>query len=153
MTYDLTIERVIDATPDVVFDAFVDPENQRTLYDNEEEPEWSVESEIDLRVGGTWTIEFGKPGETAFLETNVFTEIDRPHRIVFDSNMFGGKYGGSFDTRVVATFEERDGKTLLTVVQTGFESRGERDMIQSGWPSIFDALEEVVGQHRAEGSS
>jgi uncharacterized protein YndB with AHSA1/START domain len=30
MTYDLRIERIIDAPPEVVFDAFVDPEAQKT---------------------------------------------------------------------------------------------------------------------------
>lgn len=44
--------------------------------------------------------------------------------------------------------QDRGGKTLLTVVQTGFESREERDMIQDGWPSIIDALERVVGATR-----
>jgi uncharacterized protein YndB with AHSA1/START domain len=59
--------------------------------------------------------------------------------------MFKGKYGGSFDTKVTVTFQDREGKTFLTIIQTGFESREERDMIQSGWPSILDALESYVG--------
>lgn len=145
MTYDLKIERLIDSTPAMVFDAFVDPEAQKFLYDNEEEQGWTVESEVDLRVGGTWTIEFGKRGEVPFRETNIFTEVERPRRLVFSSTMSKGKYGGSFDATVTVTFEERDGKTLLTIVQTGFESREERDMIQGGWPSILEALEKVLG--------
>jgi uncharacterized protein YndB with AHSA1/START domain len=145
VTYDLRIERLIDAAPETVFDAFVDPDAQALLYDNEEETDWTVESELDLRVGGTWTIVFGKVGEEPFREINVFTEVDRPRRLVFTSTMFKGKYGGSFATTVTVTFEDRDGKTLLTIVQTGFERREERDMIQGGWPSIIDALERVVG--------
>jgi uncharacterized protein YndB with AHSA1/START domain len=38
VTYDLKVERLIDAPPDVVFDAFVDPTAQKVLYDNEAEP-------------------------------------------------------------------------------------------------------------------
>jgi uncharacterized protein YndB with AHSA1/START domain len=148
MTYDLRIERLIDAAPEAVFDAFVAPEAQKVLYDNEEETDWTVESALDLRVGGIWTIVFGKVGEKPFRETNVFTEVDRPRRLVYASTMFKGKYGGSFDTTVTVTFEDRDGKTLLTILQTGFESREERDMIQGGWPSIIDALERVVGGTR-----
>jgi uncharacterized protein YndB with AHSA1/START domain len=98
---------------------------------------------------GTWTITFGKPGETPFRETNVFTEIDRPSRMVFDSNRFGGKHGGAFDTTVTVTFEEQNGKTLLTIVQSGFRSREERDMIEGGWPSILVALEGIVAQRLA----
>ncbi len=148
MTYDLKIERLIDASSEAVFDAFVDPDAQKILYNNEEETDWTVESELDLRVGGTWTIVFGKAGEEPFRETNVFTEVDRPRRLVYTSTMFKGRYGGSFDTTVTVTFEDRDGKTLLTILQTGFESRDERDMIQGGWPSILDVLERVVGATR-----
>jgi uncharacterized protein YndB with AHSA1/START domain len=148
VTYDLRIERLIDAVPEAVFDAFVDPDAQKVLYENEEERNWTVESELDLRVGGTWTIVFGKVGEEPFRETNVFIEVDRPRRLVYTSTMFKGKHGGSFDTTVTVEFEDRDGKTLLTILQTGFESREERDMIEGGWPSIIDALERVVGGTR-----
>jgi DNA-binding transcriptional ArsR family regulator len=66
VTYDLTIERLIDAPPQVVFDSFVDPAAQKVLYGNEEEPDWTVQSELDLRVGGTWTIVFGSEGRSPF---------------------------------------------------------------------------------------
>lgn len=145
----VTIERLIDAPPQVVFDAFVDADAQKALYDNEEEPDWTVQSELDLRVGGTWTIVFGKRGEEPFRETNVFTEVDRPHRLVYDSTMFKGTYGGSFDTTVTVTFEDRDSKTLVRIVQTGFEEEQERDMIREGWPSILDRLEDVVAHEQA----
>lgn len=55
---------------------------RKLLYDNEEETDCTVESELDLRVGGTWTIVLGKVGEEPFRETNVFTEIGRPLRLV-----------------------------------------------------------------------
>lgn len=153
MTYDLKIERLIEAPPEVVFDAFVDPAAQKVLYDNEAEPTWTVESELDLRVGGTWTIAFGKAGDEPFRETNVFTDIDRPRRIVFDSTMFTAGYGRTYDTTVTVTFEERDGKTLLTIVQTGFERHEDRDRIEGGWPSILDALERIVGTRAKGGPS
>ena len=154
MTYDLTIERVIDAPPDVVFDAFVDPAAQEFLYGDEDEPTWTVRSELDLRVGGMWTIEFGRAGEEPYRETNVFTEIDRPRRLAFDSTMAMGedgrrKGGRDFRTQLVVTFEDRDGKTLITIVQTGFEHQEDRDGVQGGWGSILDALERVVARRVA----
>lgn len=144
MTYDLRIEGLINAPPEVVFDAFVDPAAQSVLYDNDRESDWTVESELDLRVGGTWTIAFGKAGEEPYRETNVFTEVDRPRRIVFDSKMRMGDPSWRVDTKVIVTFEEQVGKTLVTIVQTGFEREQDRDMIRDGWPSILDALERVV---------
>ncbi len=149
MTHELRIERLVDATPDVVFDAFVDPEAQKELYNNEDEPDWHVESEVDLRVGGAWSIVFGKPGEEPFRLASVFSEVDRPRRLVFTATLFQGKYGGSFETDVSVTFEDRDGKTLMTIVETGFPTKEQRDMIESGWPSILDALERVAAGGRS----
>ena len=54
-----------------------------------------------------------------------------------------------FSTSVVVTFEERNGKTLLTIVQSGFERRAGRDGIEGGWPSILDALQNVVTDEAA----
>jgi uncharacterized protein YndB with AHSA1/START domain len=157
MTYDLKVERIIDAPPDVVFDAFVDPEAQKSLYGDDDGQPWVVESELDLRVGGTWTIEFGKEGEEPYRETNVFTQIERPVRIAFEQTMAMGEHGRrrggrDFSTTVVVTFEGRDGKTLLTIVQTGFEERGDRDRAHAqhdGWGKILDALERVVADRTA----
>jgi uncharacterized protein YndB with AHSA1/START domain len=64
------------------------PTPQTVLYGDETEPTWTVESELDLRVGGPWTIAFGRAGEDPYRETNVFSEVDRPRRIAFDSSMF-----------------------------------------------------------------
>ena len=54
MSLDLQLERVYDAAPEVVFDAFTDPDAQKELY--ADAPDWVVESECDLRPGGRWTI-------------------------------------------------------------------------------------------------
>jgi uncharacterized protein YndB with AHSA1/START domain len=150
VTYDLRIERVIDAPPEVVFDAFVDPDAQKELYDDVTDPTWIVESELDLRVGGTWTIVFGKAGKEPYRETNRFSEVDRPRRIVFDSTLFMVDDGRDVETTVTVTFEDRDGKTFLTIVQTGFQREADRDGIQGGWPSILDALERVVASRMAD---
>jgi len=146
MTYELMVERLIDGPASAVFDAFVDPEAQAELYDDPTDPNWVVESHLDLRVGGTWTIAFGSAGQEPYRETNVFSEVDRPRRLVFDSNLLMVDDGHTVHTRVTVTFEDRDGKTLLTIRQTGFDRVGDRDGIQGGWPSILDALELVVAR-------
>jgi uncharacterized protein YndB with AHSA1/START domain len=62
VSHDLRQERLYDAAPEVVFDAFTDPDAQKELY--ADAPDWIVEAECDLRVGGRWTIAFGPPGGT-----------------------------------------------------------------------------------------
>jgi len=59
--------------------------------------------------------------------------------------------GQDFGTNVTVTFEERDGKTLLTIVETGFERKEDRDgvEVEGGWSIILDALERVVAERRS----
>ena len=143
MTYDLTLERLIDASPEEVFDAFTDPAAHREWF--RDSPDSEVESSVDLRVGGEWETSFGPAGSVPYRETNVFSAVDRPSRLAYTST-FTMPDGSSFDTDLVVTFEGRDDKTLMTIVQTGFEREAERDAHQGGWPGFIDRLE----QHLAE---
>ena len=69
MTYELKIERLFDAPPEVVFDTLVDPDAQEELFNDQVEG-WKLwEFEIDLRVGGTWTIVFGPAFATSGART------------------------------------------------------------------------------------
>jgi uncharacterized protein YndB with AHSA1/START domain len=144
MTYELRIERLFDAPPELVFDTLVDPEAQEEIFGDQVEG-WSLlESEIDLRVGGTWTMVIGPPGGEAGRLTFVFTEIDRPRRLAWDLSMYVSDWGRTIESWEVLTFEEQDGKTLLTIVQGGFETEADRDAYLSGAPGFLDALERVV---------
>jgi uncharacterized protein YndB with AHSA1/START domain len=141
VSHDLTVERLLDSTPEVAFDAFVDPDAQHELY--AEAPDWIVESECDLRVGGRWTISFGAPGNEPARETNVFEEVERPRRLVFASSMRMPD-GSNIRTHVRVTFDPENGKTRIRIVQRGFP-RGElRDSFESGWASILEGLARII---------
>jgi uncharacterized protein YndB with AHSA1/START domain len=157
VSHDLRLDRVLAAPPEVVFDAFVDPAAQHDLY--ADAPDWVVESECDLRVGGRWTIAFGPPGREPARETNVFEQIERPRRLVYRSTMVLPS-GSTLDTQIEVTFEPEGGKTRMTLVQRGFPTAGMRDEYASGWVSILDALGRVaygpgvgVNFHRRGGDS
>ena len=130
MTYELKIERLFDAPPELVFDTLIDPEAQDELFNDQVQGWRLLKSDIDLRVGGTWTIVFGPvdgKGEADRLES-VFTEVDRPRRLAYDLSMFVGEWGRTIDSTVTYTFDEKDGKTLLTIVQSGFETEADREI-------------------------
>ena len=138
------MERLFDAPPEVVFDAFVDPDAQGQLYaDDEGDPSWVVESELDLRLGGAWTIAFGKAGEEPFRETNVFEVVDRPRRLVYASTLTESD-GSSIETRMEVTFQRENRGTRMTIVHSGFPTPEKRDQFAGGWPSVLEALERVV---------
>jgi uncharacterized protein YndB with AHSA1/START domain len=141
VSHDLRLERTYDAAPEVVFDAFTDPQAQQELY--ADAPDWVVQAECDLRVGGRWTITFGPPGSTPARETNVFQVVDRPRRLVYASTM-AMPDGSSIDTGMEVTFEEEDGRTRLSIVQSGFPTPERRDEFAGGWASVLDGLGRVV---------
>lgn len=145
MTYDLRLERLIDAPPEEVFDAFTDPDAHRQWY--LDSPDFEVESSVDLRPGGSWVTSFGPAGQPPYREENTFTEVARPSRLVYTS-IFRNANGESFDTDLVVTFEARGDKTLLTVVQSGFEDQQDRDDHQGGWPAFLDRLDKYVIANR-----
>jgi uncharacterized protein YndB with AHSA1/START domain len=145
MTYSLKLVRMIDATPDEVFDAFTDANAQKEWY--RDQPEWRVDAGGELRAGGRWEVAFGPTGEAPYREVNVFSEVSRPSRLVYVST-FLMPDGSSFDTKMLVTFEARDGRTLLTIVQSEFLNEEHRDAHQGGWPGFLDRLERVVAARR-----
>jgi uncharacterized protein YndB with AHSA1/START domain len=145
MSHELRIERLIDATPEEVFEAFTAADAQKEWY--LDQPGWRVEAGGELRVGGRWEVAFGPAGETPYREANQFTEVSRPHRLAYRSR-FHLPDGSSFDTELLVTFEARQGKTLLTLVQSGFERAADRDAHQGGWPGFLDRLERVVAARK-----
>ena len=146
MSHDLKIEKLVDGTPDEVFDAFTQADAMLEWYvDN---PGWEVEIlSCDVRVGGTTSVRFGS-GAEKYREDMTYSEVARPSRLVYDED-FVMPDGSSFLTHITVTFEDQNGKTLLTIVQTGFPNAEQRDAHQGGWPNFLDRLEQVVIKGRA----
>jgi uncharacterized protein YndB with AHSA1/START domain len=140
--HELRFERVFDAAPEEVFDAFTDPEGLEAMY-GLDEPGWIVESEGDLRVGGVWSVAFGPSRGELYRFTHVFEVIDRPRRVVFASTE-DAPDGTSFGSDVEVKFEGERGKTRMTLIQKGFPSAEIQDLHELGLPNAFDRLDRVV---------
>jgi hypothetical protein len=63
--------------------------------------------------------------------------------------MYVGDWGRTVDSMVTFTFEEQDGKTLVTLVQGGFETEEMRDAYLSGAPGFMDAFQKAVASRVA----
>jgi uncharacterized protein YndB with AHSA1/START domain len=146
MTDELRFKRVIDAAPDVVFEAFTTEAGQEAFY-GQDDPGWIFESHCDLRVGSIWTITFGPARNHLYRHQHVFEVIERPRRIVL-ATIESRPDGSSFDFTIEFTFENQDGRTLMTAIQTGFPTAELRDEHGRGVPTAFARLERVVGRGR-----
>jgi uncharacterized protein YndB with AHSA1/START domain len=133
--YALSVERVIDAGPGAIFDAFI------ALYDSRR-PDWVTASELDLRPGGHWSVEFQVPDGPAFREERVITALERPGRLAYDVRAF---YPGdvSFATTVEVTVAPAAGGQRIRLDQRGFPTEHDRDDFAGAWP---DVLRELAGR-------
>ena len=144
MTHDLRFQRVIDAPPGEVFDAFTRPDGQRAFY-GQDDPGWIVESDCDLRVGGVWTVAFGPSPSQLYRHEHLFQAIERPRRLLLATTETRLD-GSSFKTELEFTFEDQDGKTLMTMVQRGFPTVELRDEHERGLPNAFARLQRIVSR-------
>lgn len=140
-TIGLKMTRFLPATPEEVFDAYTDAEKQKIWFAILDAVPGIVEIEVDLRVGGEQRAVWGPNRDELFHETQVFRVIDRPHRLVTTSTG-GGPDGMTMTTEIEITFEEQDGGTLMTVMQSGFPAVEVRDFFtQQVWAGAFDRIE------------
>ena len=139
-TIGLRLTRELPATPEEVFDAYTDAEQQKIWFSILDEEPGIVEIEVDLRVGGTQTAVWGPSPDVLFRETQTFLVIDRPHRLVTESSG-SSPDGMTMTTHVEVTFEAQGDSTLMSVVQTGFPTVEVRDFFaEHAWNGAFDRI-------------
>src|SRR5690606_9314152 len=76
----LHIVRRFNVEPEMVFDAFTKPEAMRIWWTDD------TTFDIDLRVGGRWTIT-RKEGEVTYTMTGEYLEVERPYRLCYTITM------------------------------------------------------------------
>jgi uncharacterized protein YndB with AHSA1/START domain len=138
--------RVFDAPKAEVYEGFTSPAllkewlAVRGLIMN------TVES--DARVGGRYRFEAAKPGGPTIGWGGEFREVTPGERIV-QTESFDGYPGEALNT---TTFEERDGRTTVTI-RMEYPSRGIRDAVLAtgmteGAGEAYDRLEALLTGRR-----
>ena len=134
----LTLTRLYDAPRDLVFRVWTEPEHLRR---------WCAptgftvpDSDGDLRPGGAWRATMRAPDGSEHRLAGVYREIAPPERLVFTHAWLDADGRPGIETLVTVTLEDRAGRTLLTLVQSGFESAGSRDGHAGGWTETLDRL-------------
>ena len=103
-----------------------------------------LETKIDPRAGSTWTVEYAPVDGKSDRLTTVLSVVERPHRLVFHQSYFAAAWGQTKETETTLTFEDQDGKTLLSVLMTGFDSEQEQGGAEAGWNGLLDGFQKIV---------
>lgn len=140
MTDDTTlrIERLIAAPPGAVFDAWTTQAALERWYADGDDFVARV-TELDVRVGGRYRIEFGPAGADPYVEHGEYLEVDRPRRLVMTETLDGVEAPWR-DTRVTVELHDDGGKTRLVLIHERFPTTAHRDLAAGGWPGFLDRI-------------
>ena len=145
----IQITREFDAPRHLVYRAWTTPELVKRWW-NAKRGEVTV-AEIDLRVGGRWRYAMETPDGFEVAFHGEYREIVPDERLVTTEVYEGLPEGVSEEdaaTINTATFEEKDGRTTLTIVVEA-KNKVSRDAIvesgmEAGLQDALDLAEEVV---------
>ena len=133
---ELMIVRTIEAPPETVFAAFVEPEKLALWWGPDDGPVLSAE--VDPRVGGRFHIRFRLASDGSELGTRgVFEVVDPPRRLTM---RWAWDHETGPDSRVDVTFEPVAQGTRLTLVHSRLADDESRADHEAGWNGAFDKL-------------
>lgn len=138
---EVRLQRLVEASPAVAFGAWVDAAARVRWHRTTDD--WVVEASTDLRVGGRWRVASGPSRQEMFVEEGVFHVVDPPHRVVYSCRHELEGYP-PFETQVTVTFEARESKTLVTLVDVGFPDEQLRRQFDVGWPEFLETFVRVA---------
>ena len=137
---ELVVTRTFDAPPAMVFKAWSQPDLFRRWWVPEGAPITLLTCDMDVRTGGKYRLEFGA-GEATMAFHGKYLEVV-PDRLIVWTNDEGEE--GAVTT---VTFEDRDGKTLLTFHEL-YPSKEALDEAMSGsaagLPQQLDQLDAML---------
>jgi uncharacterized protein YndB with AHSA1/START domain len=137
------VTRRFDASPERVFDAWLDPQRAGKWLFATPTGEM-VRVEIDPRVGGRYNFTERRDGEDAE-HTGEYLEIDRPRRLVFTLSV--AMYSQDADRITVEIVPLETGCELTISHEMSAENAQYLDRTTQGWTGILDKLAETLGEN------
>jgi uncharacterized protein YndB with AHSA1/START domain len=131
------VRRTIRAPQQRVFDAWTKPDEVKRWHS----PGPSVvrEADMDLRVGGAWSLLMhNAQGEDHWVR-GVYREVDPPRRIVYTWGW--DTPGRATNTVVTVEFHDRGGSTEVVVRHDGLATADDRERHTMGWEAGLGKLE------------
>jgi uncharacterized protein YndB with AHSA1/START domain len=131
----LQIQRTIQASPERVFDAWVDPLQMVKWWGPKGVR--CLSADVDLRVGGQYRIENELPDGSVLWISGEFEKIARPHLLRYTWQVGSGVTAVE---QVTVRFDPGDGGTTVTVLHQRIPGKALRDQHEQGWDGCLSGL-------------
>ena len=136
----LKIVREFSASPETVFDVFTKPEAMRVWWTDQ------TTFDIDLRVGGHWTI-VRKEKDMTYTAIGKYLEVERPRRLRYTYEM--PQFSPNADVITIDIEPDEKGGSIMTFMEDGPDIAEELVSVKSGdmsesekeWRRGFDLME------------
>ena len=137
---EIVVRRTFDAPARIVFEAWTKPELVKRWWAPKSIGVPLRSCEMDVRVGGGYRLEFGGETSDSMAFVGKYLEVAPPSRLVWTNEE------GEDGAVTTVTFEERDGKTLLTVheLYPSKEALEAGHGAEDGLPEQFEQLDELL---------
>lgn len=151
---DLVITRVFNASVEVVWKAWTDPEQMKEWHGPKDYT--APACIVDFRVGGKYLLCMRSPEGIDYWSTGVYKEIIPLKKIVATDSFADEKgnivsashYGmtGDFPLELLltVTFEDINGKTKLRLQHSGLPGGEMKELTNIGWNQSLDKLQKSV---------
>ncbi len=134
----VTLKRRLHAAPEKVYAAWTDPAQIAHWFGPSETVAGSVRAEMDVRVGGRFSVSFNTVDGEYHRVSGVYREVVPGEKLVFTWAWYTTPERES----LVTVFIRNDGDgAMLTLTHEQFFDQAARDGHQRGWTGTLDKLE------------
>jgi uncharacterized protein YndB with AHSA1/START domain len=147
---ELVVTRTFNAPARIVFDAWTKPELLKRWWAPKSFGVSLFECKQDVSVGGAYRFAFGRDPKNPEVFSGRYLEVDPPSRLVL--TQLYERMSDVGDVVVTADFEEREGRTRLTLRQLFPSKEALEGALKSGMERgmriTLDQLDELVASMR-----
>lgn len=139
--YRLVLERLLPASPERVFDAWVNPETLVKWWG----PEGFVtpEASLDVSEDGKWRTVMQAPNGDRHIVSGRYLKIDRPGLLRFSWAWEDADGNRGAESEVELTFRAAGSGTQLQLTHRKIATADSRDSHRDGWQSSLNDLEKL----------
>ncbi len=135
-TTELTLTRTIPASPEQVYDAWLDPSTRGSPWSG---PGRAI---LQTQVDGLFYLCVDHEGRE-WAHYGRFTALDRPRRIEYT---WVSEATRGLESLVTLTFEPKDDKTLVTLQHAGVPDDDFGHQHRDGWGGVLDAFVDLFAK-------